>query len=547
MVALVVLSCGLAAQQEPVRQGLTILFVVDGLRPDAITAVDTPNLYRLETEGVFFERSHAVFPTVTRVNAASIGTGALPATHGVTSNRAIVDEGGTRRVVTLADHVEFEALAKAEGWSILTTRTLADRLHDRGVRFAVASSSASASAWIINPRAKQGTGVLVNTGLYNGLIAPASVAEEVSRRFGGGPKSSSRDEQSIASMQWVQTVLRDYVLPEVRPRVVLSWLGEPDFAQHQTSLGSPASIQALRAADREIGLTLEAARRLGHGEDLDVLVTSDHGHADTRCLVDVSGRLSEAGLLTSAAHTRAVDVMEDSQVVHLFVPDRDPVWIRKIVEHLQQSPDTGAILTHAREPARQDRSSGAASPSREAWRGWVEGTFALEYLRVTEAGAGPDVVFTFRATGERNKFGVPGGTCAGAKGAVLSPASGHGGLDSFSIRNTMLAWGRSFRSRAQVQAPTSNVDLVPTLLASLGLRCDDCEGRVITEAFRTPSSAAAAETAAETKARSRTLTVEHGSYRAALDVTELGRWLYVDQARRVDAPSPSTQPASPRR
>ena len=56
------------------RKRFIIVFVVDGLRPDAITAEDTPTLHRLRAEGVDFANSHAAFPTVTRVNAAAIST-----------------------------------------------------------------------------------------------------------------------------------------------------------------------------------------------------------------------------------------------------------------------------------------------------------------------------------------------------------------------------------------------------------------------------------------------------------------------------------------
>ena len=63
----------------PLDKRFVIVFVVDGLRPDAITAENTPTLHRLRTEGVNFADSHAVFPTVTRVNAAALSTGTQPA------------------------------------------------------------------------------------------------------------------------------------------------------------------------------------------------------------------------------------------------------------------------------------------------------------------------------------------------------------------------------------------------------------------------------------------------------------------------------------
>ncbi|MFX8852472.1 alkaline phosphatase family protein, partial [Acinetobacter baumannii] len=76
---------------EPAKRAvLRLVVVLDGLRPDSITAEDTPTLYRLRTEGVWFENSHAVFPTVTRVNAASLGTGTYPARHGIMGNSIYV-------------------------------------------------------------------------------------------------------------------------------------------------------------------------------------------------------------------------------------------------------------------------------------------------------------------------------------------------------------------------------------------------------------------------------------------------------------------------
>src|SRR5262249_9936350 len=68
------------------RATLNMVLVLDGLRPDAITPEETPNLWRLRQEGVSFPNSHSVFPTVTRVNATAIGTGTLPDRNGVGGN-----------------------------------------------------------------------------------------------------------------------------------------------------------------------------------------------------------------------------------------------------------------------------------------------------------------------------------------------------------------------------------------------------------------------------------------------------------------------------
>src|SRR5499427_3764592 len=72
------------------RATLNIVLVLDGLRPDAITPTEMPNLWRLRQEGVNFTNSHSVFPTVTRVNATAIGTGTWPGHNGVVGNSQYV-------------------------------------------------------------------------------------------------------------------------------------------------------------------------------------------------------------------------------------------------------------------------------------------------------------------------------------------------------------------------------------------------------------------------------------------------------------------------
>ena len=84
---------GAVAPPAPASAGtavLNIVLVLDGLRPDSITAPDTPNLWRLREEGVNFLNGHSVFPTVTRANATAIGTGTYPDRNGIFGNSLYV-------------------------------------------------------------------------------------------------------------------------------------------------------------------------------------------------------------------------------------------------------------------------------------------------------------------------------------------------------------------------------------------------------------------------------------------------------------------------
>ena len=52
-----------------------IVFVADGLRHGSVNAKDTPALWLVRTQGVNFENSYSLFPTLTTANASAIATG----------------------------------------------------------------------------------------------------------------------------------------------------------------------------------------------------------------------------------------------------------------------------------------------------------------------------------------------------------------------------------------------------------------------------------------------------------------------------------------
>ena len=94
-------------------------------------------------------------------------------------------------------------------------------------------------------------------------------------------------------------MLREYVLPELRPDVVINWLTEPDHSQHAIGVGSPAARESLRHDDREIARVLATLDELGLAASTDVLVVSDHGFTTNTAGVDVAGELVDAGVKAS--------------------------------------------------------------------------------------------------------------------------------------------------------------------------------------------------------------------------------------------------------
>src|SRR5437899_3275103 len=206
----------------PTGKRFIIVFVVDGLRPDAITAENTPTLFRLKTEGVEFTNSHAVFPTVTRVNAAALGTGTQPGTNGILGNQ-----------------------------------------------------------------------------MY------------------------------VAAVTWTQRALREYVVPELQPTVVINWLTEPDHSQHHLGVGAPSTREALRNDDREIERVLATLDDLGLTGSTDVFVVSDHGFTTNTAGVDVARALIDDGL-KAAPDSRDVVLASSGQAVALHVEGHDAARIARI-------------------------------------------------------------------------------------------------------------------------------------------------------------------------------------------------------------------------
>ena len=493
---------------------LVIVFVVDGLRPDSITAEDTPTLFRLRTEGVDFANSHAVFPTVTRVNAAALATGMQPGTNGILGNQMYVPAVEPARAFGTDDHRSLLALDHATGGRLVLGRTLAERLHARGLLLAAVSSGSTGSALLTNPRAATGTGVLVNGYLDPGQTVawPEATGAAILARFGPAPAKGGRADRYDAPVTWTQRVLREYVLPELRPAVVINWLTEPDHTQHHLGVGSPAARRALRHDDDEITRVLAAVDALGLTAATSVFIVSDHGFTANTGGVDVAGALVDAGLKTSRTSADVV-LASSGQAVALHVECRDADRIARIVRFVQSRDWGGVVFTAG---------MAVGDP-----RGAVAGTFALELIHVANAERGPDILFTFPWTSNPNAFGVAGTDLANVNAGGAPLPSDHGSMSPWNVRNTLVAWGAGFKTRTTIPVPAGTVDVTPTILALLDIdERDGVDGRVLSEAL------AGGPDVEHVGVDTRVHTTEAGAYRAAIQISVIEGRRYIDKSWR---------------
>ncbi len=490
-----------------------IVFVVDGLRPDAITADDTPTLFRLRGEGVELTNSHSVFPTVTRVNAATIATGMQPGAHGIVGNQIYAPAVDPRRAFDTGNFRNLLALDRASGGRLVMGLTLGERLRAHGMTLAGVSSGSTGSSFLLNPRAPAGAGVVINGYFESGktVAYPADVSDAILAKFGPAPAKAgvARHDAAVA---WTERVLREYVLPELRPDVVINWITEPDHTQHDAGVGSPSARETLRNDDREIARVLATLDELGLRGSTDVFVVSDHGFTTNTSGVDVAGALVDAGL-KAALDSMDVVLASSGQAVGLHVEDHDAERIAAIARFVQSREWGGVVFTAARGPG--------------DGRGSVDGTFSLELIHVANAERAPDLLLTFPWTSEPGPFGVRGTDLACVSGGARLYPSDHGSMSPWNVRNTLLAWGASFKRRTIVRAPAGNVDVTPTILALLGIDDrDGLDGRVLAEAL---SGGPDEETVS---VETRVHTVESGNYRASLQLSLVDGHRYVDKSWR---------------
>jgi len=412
------------------------LMVWDGLRPDFVSAERTPNLWRLAQQGVWFERSHAVYPTLTRANSPAISTGCRPGMAGVPGNSfCLPSENGPVEYNT-GDAANLQRLADADGRPVLLVDTLADRVHRAGGTTVVVGSGSPGSALLQHPRyVESGDFVISPATLQTGQVCEAMLA-----RFRAPPP------RRLPATDWdayFTRIITDFVLPEVTPTLLVFWHTDPDHTSHARGHRAAETERALRDADDNLGAILEAYERLGMRGATNVVVTSDHGSST------ITRRVQPAHDLATVLADGAV--AENGGSVFVYTADPAAVTAIRTLDYV------GPIFT----------------------RDGREHTFPLALVGLDGPRA-PDIVFSLEWS-DTAVAGVPGV----AVGTHAKLAVDHGTISPFELRNTLVCEGPDFRVGWRDPAPVGNIDIAPTLTQVLGLAAGGpFEGRVLDEALR---------------------------------------------------------------
>src|SRR6266545_1014878 len=110
---------GAGAQQQSANSSArkVIVFVWDGLRADDVTPENMPNYFALARSGVVFSDHHAIYPTFTMMNSASIATGTYSGVHGFYGN--VVYAPSARGKNAKGVDIDFSAPAFIEDFGVV--------------------------------------------------------------------------------------------------------------------------------------------------------------------------------------------------------------------------------------------------------------------------------------------------------------------------------------------------------------------------------------------------------------------------------------------
>jgi arylsulfatase A-like enzyme len=337
-----------------------------------------------------------------------------------------------------AGHPDFLQHRRRVTGRSLAVPTMAERLADRGGMILFSNVSPGA-AYAHDP---DGHGWVYHRA---GSYAPGRKRLDGAQALGIGPDAAG------------ERAMTDRFIEEVllarRPALSLLWMGEPDAAQHLLPLGSPEHRAVLREADANAGRVIAAVDRLRDGgEDVLLIVCSDHGHQTVSRIVDVEAELVAAGL---KEHRDSGDVVTPSSGTASLVyvhPD-----------HAQRITAIGDFLAN---------------------RAWVDRVVPAAEL--ASVGQAPDQGLAFaislKSDDAPNAFGVPGLAFEArpAPGKATHLGCGqHGGLARYEQMPFLMIEGAGFTAGTVSSEPTSPIDIAPTVLAHLEVPAQDMDGRCL--------------------------------------------------------------------
>ncbi|MCF7807681.1 MAG: ectonucleotide pyrophosphatase/phosphodiesterase [Candidatus Marinimicrobia bacterium] len=219
------------------KEQYVVMLSLDGFRWDYSQLADTPNLESIARDGVKMESLQPSFPSKTFPNHYSIATGLYPDNHGIVQNSFYDPE--LDRYYKTGDRQAVEDQAFYEGEPIWVTA--------------------------------ENQGLTTASFFWVGSEAPVQ---------GVYPSQWKRYDHEFSYEARVDSVIGWLNLPEKeRPRLITWYYPEPDGVGHHYSPESQEVKNMVEYLDSLIGDFLTKLEALTIADQINVIVTSDHGMA----------------------------------------------------------------------------------------------------------------------------------------------------------------------------------------------------------------------------------------------------------------------------
>ena len=276
-----------------------------------------PNYFALARSGVVFADHHAVYPTFTMMNSASIATGTYPGVHGFYGNVVYVPNARGKNAKGV--DIDFSAPAFIEDFGVVEAvrgsyqgkltlvSTMLQAAQAKGLSTAaigkfgaafiqdykrggiILDEDAAMPLSLAQELQKAGYALPRNTvNAYDaGTLALANdngdpTAPIAIQRLNDGQTANPLDRTGALSRRgftYLTDVFVNYILPNKKPDLTVFWSKEPDATNHAYGPGTYNSIDATKMNDEILGRVMDKIRQLGWEQSTDIIITQDHNHS----------------------------------------------------------------------------------------------------------------------------------------------------------------------------------------------------------------------------------------------------------------------------
>ena len=222
---------------EQAAKPYLVLVSIDGFRWDFADLYGAAAINEIGARGLKADALQPVFPTLTFPNHFSIATGVVPARHGIVANEFPRGDG--------EDWYQYKDRSTVQDGSWYLAEPV----------------------WVTAE--KQG----MVSAAYFFVGSEADVNGVRPTHWRAFDEADSGEKRVIQVLSWLAEP------PATRPHVITLYFEDVDNNTHWYGPGSSQSIAAIRRVDAHIRQLLDGIAKLAHGNEVYVLLVSDHGQA----------------------------------------------------------------------------------------------------------------------------------------------------------------------------------------------------------------------------------------------------------------------------